>query len=264
MTLAQRLASPVVEECRAAIAELGVRTDPTVEELAALAACLGHARKAIQRPAAEAFAALAACGLAVEAVLLPGLEAPTARQRWGAAFALALLGQPPPGVLPVVVEALGSDDGDLRWAAARILPRVADRPTTIALLRDLVGRGNPPQRKMAAYCLRDLEARAPEIEAELLARLDDGDRDVRLAAVAALARLAVAREHVAGRLLGVLAADEPPVRRAAAAALGVVGDASPPVLDALRAAAAGPDAGLARAAERALAMLRPRTGPAPR
>ena len=56
MTLVDRLRSPVAEECVAAIADLREQKRVGTEELAALADCLGHARKAVQRPAAEAFA----------------------------------------------------------------------------------------------------------------------------------------------------------------------------------------------------------------
>jgi HEAT repeat protein len=255
MTLAGRLRAATVEERRAAVAELVAGGDASEEELAALTDCLGHARKAVQRPAAEAFAALAARGVAVRDRLLATLAAPEARRRWGAAFALSLLGPVPAAALPVLVETLGSDDGDLRWAAARILPRAAERDATVALLRALVRTGNAPQRKMALYCLRDLDAREPAIEEEMLARLEDPDRDVRLAAIGALARVAVDRQRVARRLADVLVGDEPPVRRAAAAALGAVGSADPPIVAGLHAAAAGSDPALRRAAERALAAL---------
>ena len=256
MSLAGRLGSAAAEERRAAIAELAARSDAAPEELEALAACLGHARKAVQRPAAEAFASLAARGLAVAPVLLRALEAPAVRQRWGAAFALSLLGPPPPRVLPVLVETLGCDDGDLRWAAARILPRVADRDATVVLLGDLLRTGNAAQRKMSLYCLRDLEARSPAIEDEVVARLEDADGDVRLAAMTTLARLATDRGRAAARLLAILERDTPPLRRAAAAALGALGHRSEAVVAALRAAAAGEaDAALARAAERALGAL---------
>src|SRR5439155_327659 len=118
MTRAERLRAPDPEICRAAIAELVERGRATPEELAALADCLGAGRKVVERPAAEAFAALAARGAPVEDVLLAALASPLPRRRWGAAFALSLVGNPPAATLPVLLETLGDDDGDLRWAAA--------------------------------------------------------------------------------------------------------------------------------------------------
>ncbi|TMA51318.1 MAG: hypothetical protein E6J76_10080, partial [Deltaproteobacteria bacterium] len=107
MTLVERLRSPVAEECVAAIAELREQKRVGTEELAALADCLGHARKAVQRPAAEAFAVLGERGVAVRDVLVAALASPTPGRRWSAAFALARLHEPPQALLPVLVETLG-------------------------------------------------------------------------------------------------------------------------------------------------------------
>jgi HEAT repeat protein len=255
VTLQERLASPLVEERGAAIAELGARGSATAEELAALADCLGHQRKAVQRPAAEAFAALRTRGVDVDPVLWAALAAAEPRRRWGAAFALSLLGDPPVQTLPVVLDTLGSDDGDLRWAAEKILLRMPDRAGVAAALGELVSTGNAAQRKMALYGLRDLAARTPAVEAATLAALEDADTGVRQAAVACLAHLAVDRARAAARLVAVLDDPDARLRRGAAAALGTLGERSAPVLAALRGAAAGADAGLKRAAARSLRLL---------
>ena len=176
MTLAERLRSEGMEDRVAAIAALRERGSAAPEELAALADCLGHPRKAVQRPAAEAFAALGGTEVAVGPVLDRALASPDARQRWGAAFALSLVGDPPPHTLPVLLETIGADDGDVRWAAATILLRMRDRDGLVAPLAALVAGGNPAQRKMALYCLRDLDARAPEVERAVLSALGD-ERD---------------------------------------------------------------------------------------
>ena len=255
MTLADRLRAPDPEVCRAAIAELAERGKATPEELAALADCLGAGRKAVERPAAEAFAALAARGAPVDEVLLAALASPLPRRRWGAAFALSLAGDPPAATLPVLLETLGADDGDLRWAAAGIVVRLRDRAALVGSLRALLASRNATQRKMALYCLRDLETRAPEVEQAVLQALGDADRDVRLAAIATLARLALDRGGAAERLVHALETGDERVRRAAAAGLGALGERSAPVLAALRAASASPDASLRRAAEGALRQL---------
>jgi len=255
MTLAERLRAPDPEVCRAAIAELAERGRATPEELAALADCLGAGRKAVERPAAEAFAALAARGAPVDDVLLGALASPLPRRRWGAAFALSLAGDPPAATLPVLLETLGADDGDLRWAAASIVLRLSDRAALIESLRALVTGGIAVQRKMALYCLRDLETRAPEVEQAVLQALGDADRDVRLAAIATLARLARDRGGAAERLVQALETGDERVRRAAAAGLGALGERSAPVLAALRAASVSADPSLRRAAAGALRQL---------
>ena len=255
MTLAGRLRAEDTDARVAAIAALRERGAADEDEIAALADCLGHGRKAVQRAAAEAFATLAERGVAVRAVLEAALTSAAARQRWAAAYALARLGGPTSGLLPVLVETLGGYDGDLRWAAADILTGLPDRPAVQAVLRRLVREGNPAQRKMAFYCLRDLEDRTPEVEASALAAVADRDPGVSLAAIASLARLATDRVGAAARLVTVLQTGTERAARAAAAALGTLGERGEPVLVALRRAAASPDPSLRRAARRALGFL---------
>jgi HEAT repeat protein len=255
VTLADRLRSAALDEQQAAIAAVTGGEVADADALDALAECLGHQRKAVQRPAAEAFAALAARGTPVEALLLRVVETGAARQRWGAVYALARFSRLPPAALPILLESLGSADGDLRWATAELLLRLPEQAVLVERLRELVAAGNPAQRKMALYCLRDLGARRPDVERAVLAALADGDRDVRLAAVTTLVRLASARDIAADRLIALLATDDLRVRRAAAAALGSLGESAPRVLAALEAAASGDDAALRRAAEGALRAL---------
>jgi len=251
MTVADRLRSGDVT----AMEELAAQGTAAPDELAALVGCLGHERKAVQRPAAEAFAALAARDARVRAALDGALASGTLRQRWGAAFALSLGGEPPPAIVPVLLETLGADDGDLRWAAAAILLGVRDRGAVAAGLRGLLDTGNAAQRKMALYCLRDLDVRSPDAEGAAIGALADADEGVQLAAMAALARIATDRGVAAVHLVSALETASERVRRAAAAALGVLGERTPTVVAALEAAAASPDAALARAAAGALRAL---------
>ena len=120
MTLAQRLGAPGVAERLAAMADITTAGDADPATLAALTDCLGDRRKVIQRRAAETFAALSQHGAAVQPVLLAALASDAITQRWGAAYALSLLGAAPQVALPVLLEALGRDDGDVRWAAGNI------------------------------------------------------------------------------------------------------------------------------------------------
>ena len=257
MTLVDRLRSAVVEERVAAIAELRAQERAGNAELAALADCLGHAAKAVQRAAAEAFAALGERGVAVREILLAALSSPEFGRRWGAAFALARLHAPADLLLPVLLETLGVEDGDLRWAAATIVIGLADRVEVLEGLRRLLPSGNAAQRKMALYCLRDLDVRAAEVDAAIVRCLADEDRDVQLAAVSSLARLATDRSAAAEQLIRALDATEPGLRRAAAAGLGALGERSAPVLAALERARTSADASLARAAAGALRQLGP-------
>ena len=256
MTAAQRLRSVDVAERLDAMADViqpGGCTD--ADTLEALAACLGDARKIIQRRAAETFAALGAQGTSVRDVLLRTLESDVTRQRWGAAYALSLLGDAPPVTLPTLLEALGSDDGDVRWAAGNILARLRGDTTLVDALQQLLGTGNPAQRKMAAYCLRDLDARSPAVERALFAALHDPDTYVRLAVISAIGRLAIDRVTAAHGLVELLADPNASVHRVAAAVLGLLGERSDAVHAALTRASQSADASLARAAERSLRML---------
>ena len=251
--LVDRLRGASVEDRVAAIAELG--GDAGAAELEALADCLGHDRKVVQRRAAEAFAALDRRGTPVRAVLATALGSAAIRQRWGAAYALSLLGVPPPETLPVLLETLGQDDGDMRWAAARIVVRMRDEAGLVPMLAELATRGSGPQRKMALYCLRDLEAVPADAERVAIAALGDPDVGVRLAALSTLPAVAIDRAAAARRVLSLLDDPDGGVRRAAAAALGKLGVGSEEVVAVLRAALPGADPSLRRAAEGALRRL---------
>jgi HEAT repeat protein len=250
-----RLRAAELDDRLAAVAELAAREHPEPEELHALGACLGSEHKVLQRRTAEALAGLHQRGVAVTHVLLAALESPGPRQRWGAAYALSRIGAAPAQALPVLLECLGEDDGDVRWAAATILVHMEDTPVLVDALHNLLVTGNAAQRKMAAYCLRDVEARTPAVEQALDAALDDAEPSVRMAAMSSLARLCTDRATLARRLVTLLGDVDEGVRRATAVVLGSLGEPSEPVLTALRDAAASADPSLQRAAMRALRRL---------
>jgi HEAT repeat protein len=255
VTFADRLRSPDAAVRTAAIRELAALAAAVPEELEALAECLGHARKAVQRPAAETFAALDAAGVDVGPILERSLESADPRRRWGAAFALSLLGEPPARTLPVLLEALGVDDGDVRWAAASIVLRMHHRADLVAAMTGLLTRGSATQRKMALYCLRQLDVRSASVEGAVASALGDTAWDVRLAAISVLPHVALDRAAAATRLVAELSAPDARFRRAAAAALGTLGHRAEPVVAALRVAAADADTSLRKAAEGALGRL---------
>jgi HEAT repeat protein len=256
MTLAERLRSPALDERRAAIAEIAARTSVDATELESLVTCLGHAAKAVQRPAADACGVLAERGIPVEPLLTAALGAADPRLRFGAAYAIARFAAPSPTTLPALLSALALDDGDIRWAAADLICRTEPRNAVVEGLLPLVTSGPPPQRKMALYCLRDLAAHSDAVDRAALAALDDPDAGVRLAAMSALSRLSQGnRDEAADRLMSALGAEDPRERRAAAAALGDLRVSTVSVRAALQTAAHGEDASLRRAAERSLRKL---------
>lgn len=257
-----RLASRDPETRRAACLEAA--EDPAGTLFApALGAALGDAEKAVARAASDALVAIARRAGGVENVLREALHAASPGARWGAAYTLARLEPPAPRLLPVLVEALASTDGDVRWKASRILVDLGHlHAEVLPLLLGLVRGGEPAVvRRMAAHALRALAPDRSEAAHALLAATRDADLPVRRAAFTALAALVAPPPAVAGRLLEVLRGDaDPASRRLAALALGELGAADPASLppntaDALRAAAAHAEPTLGRALERSLRKL---------
>src|SRR5262249_32664480 len=148
------------------------------------------------------------------------LRSDDGRRRWGAAYALALVDVAFLDAVPVLLDALGSSDGDLPWASARLLTR-PDRATAGLgdALASLVGTASPLQRKMALYCLRDLAGTLPADRAVLTRALDDPEASVRLAAMAAVAARLPATVETADLLASLVDDQDAGVQRAAAATL---------------------------------------------
>lgn len=255
MTRAAALRAEDADTRLRAIAEIAA-TDPgriDAEDLEALVACLAFPRKAVQRPAAEACAALQAAGAPLRPLLVAALVAGDERLRWGAAFALGRADDDPREALPAALAALGSGDGDVRWAAAEIVQRLARRHPEV--VRDLVESvaGEPPERrKMALYCLRDLQVADAAATRAASRALGDADEGVVLAALSTAARLAPGDEDVVARTIVLLTSANPRLQRAAATALAHIGPGLAQVDEALHRAAAGDDPSLRRAAEGAL------------
>lgn len=256
MTLTDALQSTAVDERLQAIDRVATAGVADSDVLQALATCLEASEKVVQRRAAEAFAALNERGVAVEPILLACLDSQNRRQRWGAAYALSLLGPPAAAVIPALLDALQDDDGDVRWAALDILVRMKAERALVDALVNLLRSGTAQQRKMAAYGLRDLDARSSMVEQALTAGLQDPDAGVKMAVMSSLARLAIDRVNAAERLIAFLSSGDHSVGRAAAANLGALGERSERVMHALDAARQSSDPSLQRAAERSLRLLR--------
>jgi HEAT repeat protein len=176
------------------------------EALAALVRCTGASAKPVQLRAADALAEIAHEGDERAASMLrAALSDSSRRMRWGAAYALSRIGG---GAFALdaanaIAEALGDSDSDIRWAAAGLFAQLCLRyPDEIRTrLIELTGAGDRNARRMAFYCIRDMGCCGADIVAAIKRALGDDDRFVRLAAIAALARM----EDTAGEAAGILA-----------------------------------------------------------
>jgi HEAT repeat protein len=262
--LLQRLASLDPDERRAAC--LAAAEDPAGVLLAdALAAALGDPAKPVMRAASDALVAIARRAGGVDEPLRRALHGGERSLRFGAAFTLARLEPPGPRLLPALVEALASADGDVRWAAVKLLVEAGRlHGEVLPLLIGLARSGeNPVVRRMATFALRELAPDRAEAAEVLLAGAADTDLHVRRAATTAMASLLDPPRSVAAHLLSALRSDpDAATRRLAALALGELGAGQPHALpddtaqQLAAAAAAGEDPDLRRAAQRALDRLR--------
>ena len=252
----------------AALAELEQASDELVLPSAvvdALLGCLGDHNKAVQRRAAQQLIRFSSRQPAIIELLRDGLTASQPRLRWTAAYALAQLPLPEPWPLAALLENLGHQESDLRWAAATALLRLMGRHASVLTrLLDVARSGNPVQRRMALYCLRDADQTGPAARQVYLESLSDQHAGVRLAGLSCLGRCPPhhadtdADTDADAALIRILATDPVSgVRRASAASLGQRGGRSPAVVNALHQAADDPDPSLARAAAAALKKLHP-------
>ncbi len=269
--LLERLRDEDPEQRRSACVEAA--DDPSaVVWLDALIETLSDPDKKVVRAASDAIVQMSGRAPEAERLLRLALREADARGRWGATFTLARLAPPEPGLLPPVVEAMASPDGDVRWAAARLLVDMGRihtgvLPVVIGLVR---GAESPVVRRMATFCLRELAPDDPAAAAALLEASRDPAPGLRRAALTALAALIDPARAVWDRLADGLASDpDPAVRNLCAAAIGELGARDPSrVPTALHAAIedaaaerGARDAGLQRAAVRALERLGRRAGP---
>ena len=226
---------------------------------------LGDARKTVQRRAIDELVAIAGSGNpAVTEKLRGSMASADRRVRWAGAYALGQIGA---GAFAMdcadaLGEAMADDDGDIRWAATNLMVQLGrEHPAEIgARMLRLAADGDRNARKMALYCIRDLDIAGPELLAVVERAVHDSDVHVRLAALAVLSRLRDWPEAAARIMLGCLKSDpDAGVRRAAASALGNIQSATAEAMSALISAAADrSDESLARAARGALNRLEKR------
>ncbi len=258
--ITQQLFSNDVSTRLAALAALAAQDaqHPLSPEICrGLLSCLGHSRKNVQRGAAAQLVRFAGTQPEIVQALCTKLTDPDPRVRWTAAFTLSQIDLPDPVPLPVLVENLGHEESDLRWAAATAVLRLATQhPSVIAELIRWARTGNAVQRRMALYCLRDLAQTGAEAIAVYRASLHDPDPMVRLGSLSCLGKLRVAAVESQEILLGMLEADpDLGVRRATAVTLGQLGNSTAQVVAALTRATHSGDVGLSKAAVGALGKL---------
>jgi HEAT repeat protein len=223
---------------------------------------LADTRKSVQRRAIDELAEIAASGNPLVAEKLrESIASDDRRVRWAAVYALAQIGADAFAMdsANALCEAMADDDGDIRWAATNLMVRLGreNRTEIGARLLKLAGDGDHNARKMALYCIRDLEIATPELLDVVDSAVHDSDVHVRLAALAVLARLRDTSGQSVRIILDCMKSDpDAGVRRAAASALGNIQDAGGDAMAALALAADDPgDVSLARAARGALDRL---------
>ena len=259
---------PVVERLRHAdpserrAACQAAKDDPAAALLVdALGLALGDPVKAVARAASDALVDIGRRERHVDVVLRDALRSSSPSRRFGAVYTSVRLAPPTPALLPALIEALSVADGDVRWAAAKILVDLGRLHGDVlgVLLGLLRGGESPAVRRMAAFCLRELAPDRQEAARVLVEATRDPDLHVRRAAFTALASLLDPPPEVGARLLDALTADpDPSARRIAAVALGELGAADARTLpsgglERLHALAGdATDGDLQRAAQRAL------------
>ena len=258
------------------------RTLPSLPEdvVRGLLACLGHTTKKIQRGAATVLIRFAPRQPGIIEALTHRLTDPDPRLRWTAAFTLSQLELPSPSpqrvnalsnqtqlldtstLLPVLIENLGHQESDLRWAAATAVLQIARRQTqdVAHAMIQLVSMGNAVQRRMALYCLRDLKQTDQVAQNAYLASLRDEDPMVRLGGLSCLGKLRLTGGAIRAALLRLLEYDpDLGVRRSAAMTCGQIGGTDTHIVEALRRTAQSDDSSLRKVSTGALKKLRPQT-----
>ena len=223
-----------------------------------LLACLGYNTKKIQRDAATILVRFAPQQPGIIEALVRMLTDSDSRLRWTAAFALSQLDLPTPSPLPVLIENLGHQESDLRWAAATAVLQLAQQhpQDIVAAMIQLIDAGNAVQRRMALYCLRDLEQAGDKAQDVYLTSLKDEDPMVRLGGLSCLGKLQLTSRKIREALIHLLEHDaDMGVRRSAAVTCGQVGDAHSDIVKALHRTSESEDSSLAKASAGALREL---------
>ncbi len=168
--------------------------NPAGGDIASLIESLAHSDRAVVRTAIDSLVTIGHGRPEVRESLNRLLQEVSSAKRWPVAYTLGQLSQPSSSCLDILIEALGSEDPDMRWATLQLLIRLGKNDKRILpLVSELLNSGSPTQRRMAVYCLRDL---GPEDRSVQLQCLGDTDPLVRVAAVIALSKQSRLSEDV--------------------------------------------------------------------
>jgi len=227
------------------------------DQVDALIAALESTDKPEIRAAVDALIDHASHSTEVAETLGAILADATRRNRWAIAYVLAHLPHPSQFALEVLLDVLNHPDPDIRWAVVLLLARLAKaHPHIVTRLLDLLAKGTATQRRMAVYCIRDLELRDGASLQALLETLHDPDPMVRVATVTSLKDRSDLGPNVYDTLLKRFLEDpDVRVRNVAAVTLAHLGCNSQEFIGALTEASQSGDALQRKAASAALALV---------
>jgi HEAT repeat protein len=236
--------------------------EPT-DNIAALFSAMKSQDKRAIRAAVDALIPLANQSPPIANRLNQLLDSSQGAGRWPIAYVLANLPHPSATTIEVLIDTLGSNDPDVRWAIALLLVKLASKAERIIVrLLEAVSKGNPTQRRMAIYCVRDLNLSDPASLRAIADALRDPDPMVRVAAVTTCKTRSDVGSNGENALLRLFLGDpDGRVRNAAAITLAQMGTSSKEFLSALERATSSQDAQLRKSADAALALLKRRSAP---
>lgn len=227
------------------------------DQIDALIAALESTDKPEIRAAVDALIDHVSQSTELAETLVAILADPTRRNRWAIAYVLAHLPQPSQSALDVLLDGLNHPDPDIRWAVVLLLARLAKaHPYIVTRLLDLLTKGTGTQRRMAVYCMRDLELQDGASLQALLDTLHDPDAMVRVATVTSLKDRSDLGPNVYDTLLKSFLEDpDVRVRNVAAVTLAQLGWNSQEFIAALTQASQTGDAQQRKAASAALELV---------
>jgi len=231
--------------------------DDPDSKIAALIADLEHSDKPKIRAAVDELIPLAQNSSNLRARLNELLNDPRRQHHWPVAYILGHLPQPSGAVVRTLLDGLDHREPDIRWAIALLLVGMAKTEVgLVKLLIELCAAGTSNQKRMAVYCIRDLNLTDSLSLLTLLKTLEDMDPSVRVAAATSLKTRGDIDASGKNSLLQVFSNDpEPKVRNATAMTLAQMGSPSEEFMRALRKASESENAQIKKAASAALALL---------
>jgi HEAT repeat protein len=228
------------------------------DSLSALIDDLESSDKPVIRAAVDALIPLAAESSDLRGTLNQLLLDAQRKNRWPVAYILAHLPQPSSEAMQILLDGLGHPEPDIRWAIGLLLVRLGKAEHgVVERLLGLCTKGSSPQKRMAAYLVRNLNLNDENSLEILLALLHDTDPTVRVAVVTSLKDRSQVGAEGRQKLLRVFSDDsDMRVRNAAAITLAQLGSPSDEFLRALTKACESEEAQIKKAALAALALLK--------